>query len=58
MRKRVERWLKWCLAGTGTGVLLLQAQGCVVDPDIFLRAGITFGSDVAVFLLQNLTASL
>jgi hypothetical protein len=59
MQRRIERWLKWwCLAGTGTGVALFQAQGCSVDPDIWLRAGITFGSDAAIFLLENLAASL
>lgn len=51
----------WCsLAG---GCLL---QGCVfasnnspiVDPDLVYRAGFSFASDFAIFLLENLAASL
>ena len=33
-------------------------QGCGVDTDILLRAGLSFGSDAAIFLLENLVASL
>jgi len=33
-------------------------QGCAIDPDIGLRAAISFGSDTAIFLLQNLAASI
>jgi hypothetical protein len=58
MQRRIERWLKWCLAGTGAGVVLFQVQGCTLDPDIYLRAGVSLGSDVAIFLLENLAASL
>ena len=58
MQKRIERWLRWCLAGTGAGAVLFQAQGCSIDPDIWLRAVISVGSDTAIFLLENLSASL
>lgn len=40
------------------GAVLWQAAGCTVDPDIFLRATISAGSDLAIFLLENLAASL
>jgi hypothetical protein len=58
MQKRFERWLKWCLTSTGAGAILFQAQGCTIDPDIFLRALISVGSDTAIFLLENLSASI
>jgi hypothetical protein len=51
---RVGIWC--CLAG---GCLF---QGCAIipglDPDLALRAGLTFGSDLAIFLLENLAAGL
>ena len=54
--KRIKRWLMWC--GVGVSVLV-QFQGCVFqDPDIALRAGITLGTDTAIFLLENLAAGL
>ena len=57
MKRRRFRPLLWCcLAG---GCLL---QSCTVipglDPDLTLRAGLSVVSDAAVFLLQNLAASL
>ena len=54
MHRRLQRLLiGWCLAGT------CLMQGCVFnDPDVGLRAGLSFGSDVAIFLLENLTAGL
>jgi len=42
----------------GSGGLLLQASGCGIDPDIVLRSVISFGSDAAIFVLENLFASL
>jgi len=54
-----SRWpLRWlALVGSGCG-LLFGAQSCGVDPDIFLRAGISFASDSAIFLLENLARGL
>jgi multisubunit Na+/H+ antiporter MnhB subunit len=54
MRRLLTKWVLWlCPAG----VLLLQ--GCIFqDPDVGLRAGLTFGSDLAIFLLENATAGL
>lgn len=50
--------MRACLGLLASGTLLWQAAGCMVDPDIFLRAGISAGSDLAVFLLDNLVASI
>lgn len=37
-------------------------QGCVfasqIDPDLALRAGFSFGSELAIFLLENAAAAL
>ena len=53
MKTRYYRMLRWgCLLGA------CVFQGCAIDPDIRLRAGISFGSDLAIFLLQNLAASV
>jgi len=54
MRKLIERLTWGCL----TGACLLQAGSCTIDPDIPFRALLTFGSDVAIFLLDNLIVSL
>ena len=62
MRRQIKRLLKWWyVAGAGIGVF--QAQGCLfdpnmLDPDITLRAGLSAGSDLAIFLLENLANSL
>ena len=59
MWKQIRRCVKRCSIGlTGGGAILFQAQGCNLDPDIALRAGISAGSDLAIFLLQNLAASV
>lgn len=59
MWKQIGRCVKWCSLGlTGSGAILFQAQGCNLDPDIALRAGISAGSDIAIFLLQNLAAGV
>ncbi|MCH7704417.1 MAG: hypothetical protein IIB61_04830 [Planctomycetes bacterium] len=53
MAKRLKRLMAGgCLAG------VCMMQGCGVDTDILLRAGLSFGSDAAIFLLENLVASL
>lgn len=54
MHKRLHKLLiGWCLLGT------CVMQGCLfTDPDVGLRASLAFGSDVAIFLLENLTAGL
>ena len=55
MQKRFRRILQWaCLSGA----CLAQFEGCAIDPDIPFRAALTFGSDLAIFLLDNLVASL
>lgn len=52
--KKQIRVLGWLIAG---GVLS-QMNGCALDPDILLRAGLSVGSDLTVFLLENLFASI
>jgi len=39
------------------GLILFQAGGCMIDPDIALRAGLTFASDLTIFLIDNLIVS-
>ena len=53
MKTRSVRMLQWTCLLTGC-----VFQGCVVDPDIGLRAIVSLGSDVAIFLLQNLAVSI
>jgi len=56
MQRRFQRLLRWWFtAGAGFGVLAVQ--GCGLDPDIQLRAALSAGADLAIFLLENLTAS-
>lgn len=54
MHKRLQKLLiGWCLLGA------CVMQGCIFnDPDVGLRASLALGSDVAIFLLENLTAGL
>ncbi len=54
MYKRLKKLvLAGCIMGT------CVAQGCLFsDPDVGLRASLSFGSDVAIFLLENLAAGL
>lgn len=52
--RRVLRWLSLGSAGA----LVFQAAGCMIDPDIVLRAGISASADLAIFLLENLAAGL
>ena len=59
MRTRIQRWVRWlALAGVGGGALMFQAQGCSLDPDIALRAAVSVGSDMAIFLLENLAVGI
>jgi hypothetical protein len=52
-----KRLKKLVLAGCIMGTCVMQ--GCLFDdPDVGLRASLSFGSDVAIFLLENLTAGL
>lgn len=53
-----KRRMQSFLAVLASGAVLWQTAGCMVDPDIILRAGISAGSDIAVFLLENLAASI
>jgi len=56
MVKRLRRGLIWCAI---TGACLFQVQGCIFqDPDVALRAGLSFASDTAIFLLENAAAGL
>ncbi len=52
--KRRMRVVAWLVAGGFLG----QMSGCLLDPDILLRAGLSVGSDLTVFLLENLFASI
>lgn len=54
MRRRLQKLIiGWCLVGA------CMVQGCVFDdPDVGLRAILSFGSDVAIFLLENVAAGL
>lgn len=57
MKARFRRLGLWsCLLG---GCLF---QGCPIapniDPDLILRAQISFASDLAIFLLDNVVASI
>jgi hypothetical protein len=54
MRRRLYRVLKWwCIGGAAV------VSGCIFDdPDVGLRAALSFGSDLAIFLLENATAGL
>lgn len=53
MKTRSVRILQWACLLTGC-----VFQGCVIDPDIQLRSLVSLGSDVAIFLLQNLAVSI
>lgn len=55
----LARWIRWAmLSGMAGPIILFQAAGCVIDPDIFLRAGLQIASEVAVFALDNLLVGL
>jgi len=57
MQRPVQRLLKlWFVAGAGLAVF--QATGCTLDPDIQLRAALSAGADLAIFLLDNLVAAI
>jgi len=51
------RMKKLLIGLCSAGVFALQ--GCIFqDPDVGLRAGLSFASDLAIFLLENTTAGL
>lgn len=53
---RVPFSVKRFMLAVWTGATLFQAQGCLlqnVDPDVGFRAGVTFVSELAVFLVEN-----
>ena len=53
MRRRMKLLIGLCSAGA------FVLQGCIFnDPDVVLRTGLTFGSDLAIFLLQNAVVAL
>lgn len=55
MKRYFRRLLTWvCLSGA----CLAQVDGCMLDPDIPFRAALTFGSDLTIFLLDNLIRAL
>jgi len=56
MRKcMLGRWRTWLAL---TGPILVFQQGCVVDPDLVLRAGLQVFNEVAVFALDNALVGL
>jgi hypothetical protein len=56
MQKRFKKSVRTLyLLAAGAG--LFQAQGCTLDPDIVLRAQLSAATDLAIFILENLTAS-
>lgn len=56
-QSKTRRFLRWLSLGSA-GAVVFQAAGCMVDPDIVLRAGISASADLAIFLLENLAAGL
>ncbi len=53
MKTRSVRMVQWaCLLTT------CVFQGCAIDPDIQLRAAVSLGSDIAIFLLDNLAVAI
>lgn len=57
MQRQIRRLFRWWYV-TGAGVGLLAVQSCTVDPDIQLRAALSAGSDLAIFLMENLVHTL
>ncbi len=53
MKKSFKKLGIWSSLG---GCILLQACPAV-DPDILLRAELSFGTDLVIFLLENLARS-
>jgi len=56
----MTRWVhaRWKLLAAVAGPALLFQQGCVIDPDIFVRAFVQTLSEVTVFALDNLLVGL
>ncbi|MFQ5590707.1 MAG: hypothetical protein ACE5HE_06075 [Phycisphaerae bacterium] len=57
MQNRFRRLVRWVYL-IGGGTCVFQAAGCIVDPDVQLRAALSAASDISIFLLENLVASL
>jgi hypothetical protein len=55
MTTRLLRTLaRWGLVAGLVGPALLWQTSCALDPDIFLRAGLQFAGETAIFALDNL----
>ncbi len=52
MQRINQRWRRY-FGLVAVGAVLLQTQ-CAVDPDLTLRTGVSLGTDLAIFLLENL----
>lgn len=49
-----SRFMRLALCAGVPGAWLFQLQGCdVIDEDIIFRAGLSLGSEVVVFALEN-----
>jgi hypothetical protein len=57
MQRSVQRLLKSFFVA-GAGFTVFQVTGCTLDPDIRLRAALSAGADLAIFLLDNLVAAI
>ena len=57
MSQRRMNWLK-ALSVACCGGLVLQAGGCVIDPDLILQAGIQFLTELAIFATDNALVNL
>ncbi len=55
MARRIFRILtKWSILLGLAGPALLWQTACTIDPDLLLRAFLQFGSETAIFALDNL----
>jgi hypothetical protein len=55
MTRRMVRILaKWSILLGLAGPALLWQTACTVDPDLILRGVLQFGSETAIFALDNL----
>lgn len=53
---RSRRWLRALYAVAGCG--LVFQQGCAVDPDLLLQAGVQFATEFAIFLTDSALVGL
>ena len=56
MTRRVHA--RWKYLAAVAGLALLFQQGCVIDPDIFVRSFVQTLTEVTVFALDNLLVGL